>query len=114
MTDIFKDQADFMSACEQTTKNLNVNQAALYMDLITEEFQEFIHSESRENAIKEAIDILVVIVGWLLSAGVDAEEAWRRVHESNMSKLTDGKMLKRDDGKLLKGASYKAPDMSGL
>lgn len=114
MTDIFKDQSEFMQACEQTTTHLNINQAALYMDLITEEFQELIQSESRENAIKEAIDILVVTVGWLLSAGVDAAEAWRRVHESNLSKLTNGKMLKRDDGKILKGPSYKAPDMSGL
>lgn len=115
--DIFKDQMQFMQACEQTVYTDNDDQKSLYQDLIEEEKDEFSESlieGSRQEQIKEAIDILVVTVGWLLSAGVDAAEAWRRVHESNMSKLTDGKMLKREDGKLLKGPSYKAPDMSGL
>ncbi len=117
MTDIFKDQAAFMSACEQTVYTDNDEQKNLYEDLIEEEMHEFFESlidGPRQEQIKEAIDILVVTVGWLLSAGVDAAEAWRRVHESNMSKLTDGKLVKREDGKVLKGPNYKVPDMSGL
>jgi len=43
------------------------------------------------------------------------DEAFHRVHESNMSKLgEDGKPLKREDGKILKGPNYKAPDLSDL
>lgn len=114
MTDIFKDQMQFMHACGQTTNHLNAEQIELYQTLIHEEHVEFFGAENRAEQIKEAIDILVVTVGWLLSAGVDAAEAWRRVHESNMSKLTDGKLLKREDGKVLKGLNYKEPDMSGL
>ena len=115
--DIFKDQMQFMQACEQTVYSHNTDQTDLYESLISEETLEFfnaLENDDRQEQIKEAIDILVVTVGWLLSAGVDAAEAWRRVHESNMSKLTDGKMLKREDGKILKGPNYKAPDMSGL
>jgi predicted HAD superfamily Cof-like phosphohydrolase len=42
-------------------------------------------------------------------------EAFRRVHESNMSKLgLDGKPIKREDGKILKGPNYKEPDLSDL
>ena len=42
-------------------------------------------------------------------------EAFKRVHESNMSKLDDnGKPIKREDGKVLKGPNYKAPDLSDL
>jgi phosphoribosyl-ATP pyrophosphohydrolase len=43
------------------------------------------------------------------------EEAFARVHLSNMSKLDDaGKPVKREDGKILKGPNYKAPDMKDL
>ena len=42
-------------------------------------------------------------------------EAFRRVHESNMSKLgDDGKPLRREDGKILKGPNYKPPVLDDL
>lgn len=42
-------------------------------------------------------------------------EAFKRVHESNMSKLgDDGKPVRREDGKILKGPNYKAPDLLDL
>jgi predicted HAD superfamily Cof-like phosphohydrolase len=43
------------------------------------------------------------------------DEACRRVHKSNMSKLgDDGKPIFREDGKVLKGPNYKKPDLSDL
>jgi len=39
------------------------------------------------------------------------EEAFKRVHTSNMSKLVDGKPMRREDGKVLKGPNYQAPDL---
>jgi len=45
----------------------------------------------------------------------DIEQALRRVHQSNMSKLgEDGKPIKREDGKVLKGPNYQPPDLSDL
>lgn len=42
-------------------------------------------------------------------------EAFKRVHQSNMSKLgDDGKPIRREDGKIMKGPNYKAPDLSDL
>ena len=47
--------------------------------------------------------------------GWDLNEAVRRVHASNMSKLgPDGKPVLRDDGKVLKGDQYEEPDLSDL
>jgi len=43
------------------------------------------------------------------------EEAFRRVHASNMSKLgDDGKPIRREDGKVLKGPNYKPADLTDL
>jgi len=45
----------------------------------------------------------------------DLDEAMRRVHESNMSKLgEDGKPIYRADGKVLKGPNYKPPYLNDL
>ena len=45
----------------------------------------------------------------------DLEQALRRVHKSNMSKLgEDGKPIYRKDGKVLKGPNYQPPDLSDL
>lgn len=41
-------------------------------------------------------------------------EAFVRVHKSNMSKLKDGKLEKREDGKILKGPNYQPPDLKDL
>lgn len=43
------------------------------------------------------------------------QEAFRRVHASNMSKLgDDGKPIRREDGKVLKGPNYKPPVLTDL
>lgn len=63
---------------------------------------------------KELADLLYVAYGLAVALGIDAEEAFRRVHGSNMSKLgLDGKPIVRDDGKVLKGPNYYEPNMTG-
>jgi predicted HAD superfamily Cof-like phosphohydrolase len=41
-------------------------------------------------------------------------EAFVRVHKSNMTKLTNGKLAKREDGKILKPNTYEPPNMMEL
>ncbi len=42
------------------------------------------------------------------------DEGFRRVHESNMSKLVDGKPLKDSSGKVIKGPNYQKVDLTDL
>lgn len=115
MTNPFKDQKEFMEAAGQRTSGVGVEQSCLYLDLIQEEYTEFARApELSAEDVKEAVDMLVVTIGYLYSIGVDAEEAWRRVHASNMSKLVDGKLIKREDGKVLKPDTYKPPVLDDL
>lgn len=97
----------------------------LRADLVIEEAQELAEAVCRylvypdahneQDIVKEACDVLYVILGFMVSFGVDWSEAFRRVHESNMSKLgDDGKPVYRADGKVIKGPNYRKPDMSGL
>lgn len=74
------------------------------------------HEVDKAALLKELTDLLYVVYGTGASFGWDMDEAFRRVHESNMSKLgEDGKPIRREsDGKVLKGPNYKKPDLEDL
>ena len=69
------------------------------------------------NMLKELSDVQVVLSGTSVSVKPleKLDEAFVRVHESNMSKLgEDGKPIYREDGKVLKGPNYHKPDLTDL
>ena len=86
--------------------------------LINEEVEEVfdaIKSKNKEEILKELVDVVVVCVGMADTYGWDFDTAFKRVHDSNMSKLDDdGKPLRRADGKVIKSKNYKPPDLSDL
>lgn len=72
-------------------------------------------SKFRYDLTKELTDLLYVVYSAGVTFGIDLDEAFKRVHESNMSKLgEDGKPIIRADGKILKGPNYWVPDLTGL
>jgi predicted HAD superfamily Cof-like phosphohydrolase len=93
-------------------------------NLIVEEFKEFLeadaemilmHPQDREATLKELADLIYVCAQYAENMQWDIEQALRRVHKSNMSKLgEDGKPIYREDGKVLKGPNYQPPDLSDL
>lgn len=84
--------------------------------LIMEEFQEFMtENDSKANLLKELADLVYVCYAYADRWGWSLDEALRRVHISNMSKLDDnGQPIFREDGKILKGPNYKAPNLEDL
>ena len=93
-------------------------------NLIVEEFKEFLEAEGmlfrnsaalHEDAIKELSDLVYVCYQYAANMGWDLDEALRRVHQSNMSKLDeDGKPTYREDGKVLKSKNYLPPTLTDL
>lgn len=94
----------------------------LRIKLMQEELKEVIdawddelHDGYEEAVVKELCDLLYVTYGTLIFLGVDADEAFKRVHASNMSKLDNsGNPIRRADGKVLKGPNYFEPDLGDL
>ena len=86
--------------------------------LIDEEWSEFheaYHFKDQSEQLKELADLVYVAYQMAASQDWDLDEAMRRVHESNMSKLgEDGKPIYRADGKVLKGPNYKPPYLNDL
>ena len=70
----------------------------------------------KHNMLKELCDLKYVIDQYAAAMGWDIDEAERRVHESNMSKLDDNgdPIYNPETGKVLKSPNYIAADLSDL
>ena len=117
MTNPFRDQEKFMKACDQSVDKFNELQYAMYIKLINEEHQEFLEATLAEDRVEQLdalIDILVVTIGAIHSAGFDAEGAWKEVMKTNFAKVDHdtGKVRKREDGKVLKPIGWKSPELA--
>ena len=85
--------------------------------LIQEELDEY--RQAAENGdlvgVADALsDLLYVVLGTYIAHGLQdvAEDLFREVHSSNMSKLDgDGQPLYREDGKVLKSDLFREPDL---
>lgn len=116
MTNPFKDQEKFMTACDQSVKNFNQDQFNMYIGLIEEEADELavaINNHDKIETLDALIDILVVTIGAIHSMGADAEGAWNEVMRTNIAKidLETGKVRKREDGKVLKPEGWSPPNL---
>ena len=111
------DVANFMKAGEQPVRSdlsLKGDQATLYMNLISEEYQETLSAFKNNDMIELAdglADMVWVIMGMCNSCGIDFDSVWQEVRASNMSKFPDGKAIKNEHGKIMKPESYFKPDL---
>ena len=100
-----------LPACGKSTKP---TQKCL-IDEEWSEFHEAFHQKGEDEQLKELADLVYVCYQFAASQEWDLDEAMKRVHESNMSKLDDdGKPIYRGDGKVLKGPNYKPPYLLDL
>lgn len=119
MTNPFKDQDKFMTACEQSISGYNDEQFKLYLNLITEEYNELqdaIAAGDPVETLDALTDILVVTIGAMNSMGADGEGAWREVMATNFSKIDRqlGKVRRREDGKILKPEGWEPPKLANF
>jgi predicted HAD superfamily Cof-like phosphohydrolase len=113
----FRDQEKFMRACDQTVDAYAISQYHMYLNLIEEEHQELKDAIADNNVVEQLdalIDILVVTIGAIHSAGFDGEGAWKEVMKTNFAKIDreTGKVRKREDGKVLKPLGWVAPNLT--
>jgi len=102
-----------MRACDQSVTG-DQAQFDMYMDLIDEEYKELKDANDDVETLDALIDILVVTIGAIHSAGFDGEGAWKEVMMTNFAKIDrdTGKVRKREDGKVLKPVGWTAPDLN--
>ena len=89
---------------------------ALRISLIKEELDELIEAMNKKDLVEVAdalTDILYVTYGAGHAFGINLDDCFKEVQNSNMSKLDkDGKPIYNDKGKVMKGPNYFKPDLS--
>jgi predicted HAD superfamily Cof-like phosphohydrolase len=126
MTNPFRDQEKFMRACDQSVDGSDQSQFKMYLRLIKEEFDELQVAQGIDPATGEQtgpvdmvetldalLDIIVVTIGAVHSAGMDGEGGWKEVMGTNFAKIDKetGKVRKREDGKVLKPVGWTPPNL---
>jgi predicted HAD superfamily Cof-like phosphohydrolase len=98
--------------------NMTDERIALRLSLIEEEFNELkVASEARDVVeVADALgDLIYVVCGYALEAGINLKAVVEEIHASNMTKLdADGSVIRREDGKILKGPNYLKPDIAAV
>ena len=88
----------------------------LRINLIKEELDELIEAMNKKDLIEVAdalTDILYVTYGAGHAFGINLDECFQEVQNSNMSKLdNNGKPIYNDKGKVMKGPNYFKPNLS--
>ena len=88
----------------------------LRIDLIKEELEELTDAIKKKDLLEVAdalTDILYVTYGAGHAFGIDLDQCFEEVQNSNMSKLdVDGKPIYNDVGKVMKGPNYFKPNLS--
>ena len=88
----------------------------LRIDLIREELEELTEAVNNKDLLEVAdalTDILYVTYGAGHAFGIDLDQCFDEVQNSNMSKLDEnGKPIYNDSGKVMKGSNYFKPDLS--
>ena len=88
----------------------------LRIDLIKEELEELTEAMNNKDLLEVAdalTDILYVTYGAGHAFGIDLDQCFEEVQNSNMSKLDEnGKAIYNDSGKVMKGPNYFKPDLS--
>jgi len=88
----------------------------LRLDLIKEELNELTDAMNNKDLLEVAdalTDILYVTYGAGHAFGINLDNCFEEVQNSNMSKLDqNGKPIYNDHGKVMKGPNYFKPDLS--
>ena len=88
----------------------------LRLDLIKEELDELKEAMNNKDLLEVAdalTDILYVTYGAGHAFGINLDQCFEEVQNSNMSKLDrNGKPIYNDAGKVMKGPNYFKPDLS--
>jgi predicted HAD superfamily Cof-like phosphohydrolase len=116
----FEKVKNFMQTFGQEVKNKpsfsseKINN--LRYDLIKEELEELKEALDKKDLIEVAdalTDILYVTYGAGHAFGINLNDCFEEVQQSNMSKLNnEGKPIYNDAGKVMKGPKYFKPDLS--
>ncbi|QEL55800.1 pyrophosphohydrolase domain-containing protein [Chromobacterium paludis] len=133
MSNLFQMRRDFMRRFDLPSPSrpeFQPEQLAMWQTMLDEELDELRQAladyrelpaqspeqqlQSRAELTAEAVDVLNVVCGLLLSQGLPLEAMCEAIHDANLRKCVGGKVLRRADGKILKPEGWQPADKLGV
>lgn len=74
--------------------------------LVSSDLTRELSKKQKAALLKELCDLVYVAVETAVKLGLPFDEGFARVHENNMTKLIDGKVIRAENGKILKPEGY--------
>jgi predicted HAD superfamily Cof-like phosphohydrolase len=104
----------FTLACEAalpTTPQLLTPQGVSFItQMVHDELEELSESKSIAEQADAFVDIIYYLMDSAVRHGIDLDPLFNIVHQANLSKIVDGKVIRRADGKILKPEGWKDPE----
>lgn len=85
--------------------------------LMAEELSEYLEACKKGDYVEvcdSVVDMMYILLGIVIHHKMTDffYDMFNEVHQSNMSKLENGRVLRRSDGKIMKGSEYFQPNLS--
>jgi hypothetical protein len=124
MKNLLEKVALFQLASDQTVEKkpnpfLGRKEFLLRYELMREENKEMVVAWDEQNIVEIADalgDQLYVLLGTINAFGLQdkIEQVFNLIHENNMGKVVDGKVIRNKNGKILKPEGFKRVELSTL
>lgn len=85
--------------------------------MMAEELSEYLEACKKGDYVEvcdAVVDMMYILLGIVTHHKMESFffSMFEEVHQSNMSKLENGRVLRRSDGKIMKGSDYFSPNLS--
>ena len=123
MTEILNKVREFQIASDQpvneSPKLNTVQDTVLRFELMKEENDEYLDYALQSDIVEvldACVDMAYVLAGTINQFGLQSifNEAFNLVHENNMSKVVDGKVIRNQFGKIIKPEGFVPVDLKHL
>lgn len=123
MVEFLEKVKEFQVASGQVVNNklcfVNRKEEFLRFDLMEEENKEYLDAciENNELDLVDAlVDKMYILLGTINTHGLASrfEQAFNLVHDNNMSKFVDGKVVRSPEGKILKPEGFVPVDLTPI
>ncbi|MFT5127594.1 MAG: putative HAD superfamily Cof-like phosphohydrolase [Rhodothermales bacterium] len=105
---------EFTRACHDelpaTPTELSSDAVAFIREMVNDEMEELAEATTPVDQADALVDAIYYICDCAVRHGMNLDPLFAIVHQANMGKVVDGKVLRRDDGKILKPEGWQPPE----
>lgn len=105
---------EFTTACHDglpdRPTSLSPDSVAFIRRMVSDEMEELAEAESSVDQADALVDAIYYICDCAVRHGMNLDPLFSIVHQANMGKVVNGKVVRREDGKILKPEGWAPPE----